>query len=180
MKNYIIALCAPTGDGKTELIHAVCAALPDKIQIIKSVTTRPQRGGKDGISYEFVTTDEFERRRVAGHFVETVVYGDSLYGFDRYNVDEVLATTHGIRAVTQSGILSLQHAGYLVTPIKIIAKGNEDIKATLYEQNPQRKNDDEVGAKIVIDFTHVIVNDFEQDGFDKAVSELVSIIATLE
>lgn len=56
---YVIA--APSGTGKTTLVHALTSSLPD-ITVSISYTTREKRPNEvDGINYHFVDKAEFER-----------------------------------------------------------------------------------------------------------------------
>jgi guanylate kinase len=54
-----------------------------------SATTRPRRSTEaEGVQYEFVTKDEFERRRSAGRFLEWAEVHDHLYATPARFVDE--------------------------------------------------------------------------------------------
>jgi guanylate kinase len=58
-----------------------------------SATTRPRREGEtEGVQYEFVTREEFERRRSAGQFLEWAEVHGHLYATPSRFVDE------GVRA----------------------------------------------------------------------------------
>ena len=174
----IIALCAPTGDGKTTLIRAALDLCLEAIAPIRSTTTRPREDRDDDFSYEYITMSEFNRRHKAGRFVNVDRYGNNWYGYDRYNIEKVLA--HGICAATQKGILDLQRASYTVMPIKIVAKGNEEAKEAFYRKNPQRKIDDEEREKIPIPYVLRTTNSFWPGGLEFAAQKLVNFILSLD
>ena len=65
------------------------------LQISVSATTRPARPGEtDGVDYQFMSDDEFQRRRNAGEFLESFeVFGRGYwYGTLKSNVDGILAS----------------------------------------------------------------------------------------
>ncbi|RRD07425.1 guanylate kinase [Arachnia propionica] len=85
-------ISGPSGVGK----GTVCARLTELhpgIHIPVSATTRsPRPGEEDGVSYHFLTPDEFERLIASGQLLEHVVmYGDNCYGTLRSEVETALA-----------------------------------------------------------------------------------------
>jgi guanylate kinase len=81
-------LSGPSGAGKGTLVDRLVAARPECVFAI-SATTRPRRMTEvDGVQYEFVAKDEFERRRSAGHFLEWAEVHDHLYATPARFVDE--------------------------------------------------------------------------------------------
>lgn len=83
---YILVV-GPTGSGKNTLIQAAREAIPD-LAFAVSATTRPMRAGEvDGISYHFLSTEEFMRRVDAGMFLEWAEYGGNLYGTLRSEIE---------------------------------------------------------------------------------------------
>lgn len=56
-------------------------------------------GEKDGVSYHFVTRDEFERRVRAGEFLEHAEFGGNLYGTTAQAVQDVSRQGEGRRAI---------------------------------------------------------------------------------
>ncbi len=65
---YVIA--APSGGGKTSLVHALLEQ-ERGLRLSVSFTTRPPRPGEiDGVHYRFVDEADFRARRQAGEFLE--------------------------------------------------------------------------------------------------------------
>lgn len=73
----ILVLSGPSGTGKTTVVERLIHESSVKLIKAVSATTRPQREGEvDGVSYYFLKTDEFLRRRDRGDFLETAeVFG---------------------------------------------------------------------------------------------------------
>jgi guanylate kinase len=76
----LILISAPSGGGKTTLVHLLLAAQPQMTRAITCTTREPRPGEKDGVDYHFFTAEEFLKRLQAGNFIEhATVYGNS-YG----------------------------------------------------------------------------------------------------
>jgi guanylate kinase len=85
---FLLVLSGPSGAGKGTLVDRLVAARPDCIFSI-SATTRPRRTNEqEGVQYEFVTREEFERRRSAGMFLEWAEVHGQLYATPSRFVDE--------------------------------------------------------------------------------------------
>jgi guanylate kinase len=85
---FLLVLSGPSGAGKGTLVERLIAARPECVFSI-SATTRPRRASEaDGVEYEFVTAEEFERRRSAGWFLEWAEVHGCLYGTPVRFVDE--------------------------------------------------------------------------------------------
>src|SRR5437667_7515884 len=89
---FVFVVSGPSGAGKGTLVERLMAARPECVFSI-SCTTRPRRPTEaDGVEYEFVTREEFERRRGQGVFLEWAEVHGHLYGTPLGPVDE------GVRA----------------------------------------------------------------------------------
>ena len=80
MSGNLFVISAPSGAGKTSLVHALLNINP-QIDLSVSYTTRePRTGEHDGKDYHFVSRDAFLAMATRGEFLESAeVYGN-LYG----------------------------------------------------------------------------------------------------
>lgn len=89
---FLLVLSGPSGAGKGTLVDRLVAVRPDCVFSI-SATTRPRRSNEqEGVQYEFVGREEFERRRSAGLFLEWAEVHGHFYATPARFVDE------GVRA----------------------------------------------------------------------------------
>ena len=75
----LFVLSAPSGAGKTTL----CSALrhkPDFVYAVSCTTRAPRSGEVEGEDYQFLSKDEFDRRVVAGEFLEYAEVHGNKYG----------------------------------------------------------------------------------------------------
>jgi guanylate kinase len=85
---FLLVVSGPSGAGKGTLVERLMAARPECVFSISS-TTRPMRPGEvDGVQYEFVTKQEFERRRGADLFLEWAQVHDQFYATPVGPVDD--------------------------------------------------------------------------------------------
>lgn len=90
-RGLLFVVSAPSGAGKTSLVNALRATIPD-LTVSVSHTTRSQRPGEqEGQSYYFVGRDQFEKMISAGAFLEYAQVFDHYYGTARSTIEASLA-----------------------------------------------------------------------------------------
>ena len=86
----VFVVTGPSGAGKGTLVERLMKSRPE-CRFSVSSTTRPRREGEDeGVQYEFVSGDEFERRIAGGHFLEWAEVHGKFYGTPSRFVDEAV------------------------------------------------------------------------------------------
>ncbi len=91
-EGLLVVLSSPSGGGKTSIYRAVLEKKPH-FRYSVSVTTRPPRKGEiDGISYKFISIDEFERLRSEGALAEWALVHNHYYGSPREYIDATLSS----------------------------------------------------------------------------------------
>jgi guanylate kinase len=90
-RGSLVVISAPSGAGKTTLVHALLGRAAN-LQFSTSYTTRTPRAAEiDGKDYFFVSKREFETLRAAGAFLESARVFDNYYGTSRAVVEDMLA-----------------------------------------------------------------------------------------
>ena len=86
----VIIFSAPSGSGKTTIVHELLKRYP-QFEFSISATSRAPRGAeRDGVDYYFLSEEEFERHIEADAFVEwEAVYAGTHYGTLRSEVDRI-------------------------------------------------------------------------------------------
>lgn len=88
----LFVISGPSGVGKGTLVSLVRRMCPD-LGLTVSATTRPPRLGEvSGVSYHFLSEEEFSRRVDAGEFLEWAEVHGHRYGTLRDDVNAMLAS----------------------------------------------------------------------------------------
>ncbi|RYY36695.1 MAG: guanylate kinase [Sphingobacteriaceae bacterium] len=90
MEGKLIIFSAPSGAGKTTIVHHLLGKIPELVFSI-SATTRPARGDeKNGEDYYFISKEEFLHMIAKKHFVEfEEVYSGTFYGTLRSEIERI-------------------------------------------------------------------------------------------
>lgn len=92
-RKTVIVFAGPSGVGKSTLIQALMDEYPGRFSFSVSHTTREKREGEvNGVDYNFVSTDEFERMIKAEKFVEYAQVHGWYYGTSYESVSNVLSS----------------------------------------------------------------------------------------
>ncbi|HUF73827.1 MAG TPA: guanylate kinase [Gammaproteobacteria bacterium] len=87
----LIVIAAPSGAGKTTLVHELLKRMPDLAFSISHTTREPRPKEKHGVDYFFVDTNEFERMARSGAFLEHAEVFDHWYGTGKAGVESLRA-----------------------------------------------------------------------------------------
>lgn len=86
----LIIFSAPSGAGKTTIVHHLLTKIPD-LEFSISATTRKARGDeRDGLDYYFISKEEFLHLIAKKYFVEfEEVYSGTFYGTLRTEIERI-------------------------------------------------------------------------------------------
>lgn len=86
----LIVIVAPSGSGKSTLIKKIKIDFPNLKESV-SCTTRNMRAGEtNGVSYHFITREEFDKKVAADDFLEWAHVHGNCYGTSKKFVEEML------------------------------------------------------------------------------------------
>src|SRR5210317_345207 len=89
----LIVFSAPSGSGKTTIVHHLLKQKELNLDFSISATSREKRGNEvDGRDYHFISLEQFKKHIEAGEFVEwEEVYKDNFYGTLESEVERIWA-----------------------------------------------------------------------------------------
>jgi guanylate kinase len=177
----VFVITGPSGVGKGTLIRGLMERLP-ALELSVSATTRPARPGeRDGVEYHFLADAEFERRVLAGDFVEHADYAGRRYGTLRSELDErVAAGVPVVLEIEVQGARQVRAAMPSAVQVFIAPPSLDALRTRLVGRGSD--GPEEVSRRLRVaeqellaqsEFAYVVVNDRLED----ALSELVSIVA---
>lgn len=95
-RGILFVISAPAGTGKTTLVEMLMQEYPHVMASVSCTTRKPRPGEVEGKHYFFITETEFERRKIAGDFLEHVNLFDSFYGTSNGFIEEELSKGHHV------------------------------------------------------------------------------------
>ena len=181
LKGKLFVFAAPSGAGKTTLVHAVVKKHQEDLRFSISYTTRDPRSNEaDGIDYLFVDKDEFMRLRDDGEMLEYAEVFDNYYATSRSQVEKHLADGHSvILEIDWQGARQVRESMPECISIFIMPPSVEELERRLRSRNT---DSDQVIARRLRDslsdmshwdeFDHVIIN----DELNQAIEDLEAVL----
>ena len=89
-RGIIFIVSAPSGAGKTTISRAAVREIGGLTPSVSLTTRRPRSGEGEGIDYQFVTEEEFQRRLEADELAEWARVFDACYGTPRQPLEDAI------------------------------------------------------------------------------------------
>ena len=89
-KGQLIVLSGPSGVGKSTVIAELLSQRSDIYFSVSYTTRQPRVGEQDGVNYNFVSREEFERMIADDELLEYAEYVDNYYGTSMKLIQEKL------------------------------------------------------------------------------------------
>jgi len=89
-RGIIFIVSAPSGAGKTTISRAAVQKIGGLTPSISLTTRRPRNGEVEGIDYQFVSEEEFQRSLKADELAEWAQVFDACYGTPRRPLDDAV------------------------------------------------------------------------------------------
>ena len=171
---------APSGAGKTTLVHAVVTKRPELRFSISYTTRKPRKNEADGVDYLFVTEDEFMRLRDQGEMLEYAKVFDNYYATSRSQVEKHLADNRNvILEIDWQGARQVRKSMPECVTIFILPPSVEELERRLRDRRTdsaevieRRLRDALSDMSHWTEFDHVIIN----DDLNQAIADLEDVL----
>lgn len=180
-KANLFVVSAPSGAGKTSLVRALVAGMPE-IKISVSHTTRPPRpGDQEGVDYFFIDEARFQQMADQGEFLEyATIYGYHYGTSKAWVLEQLKAGNDVILEIDWQGARQIRKLFPPTLLIFIVPPSAE----ALLERLQKRRQDDPVvihqrlafareEMSRYVEFDYLVVNDV----FERAVADLNDIVS---
>lgn len=178
-KRRIFIISGPSCSGKTTIFEEVVKSIPSMVRTISDTTRKPREGEKNGVDYNFVTTEEFKERLAEHGYIEHTFYDNNYYGTRReyfspsYKKDVALI-------IDVNGAESIKRRFNDVITIFILPPSVEELQKRLIgrgcntaEEIERRLQKVKKEIEKSLRFDHVVIN----ENIDDAIKEVVNIIS---
>jgi len=120
-----LAVCAPSGGGKTSFTNALIAAEPGSFARAPSYTTRPRRPDDRGGEYSFVSAAEFHDLQRRGELLNADHVFENWYGISRRGLADIqTAGAIAVKEMAVANVAQLKAAG--AQPLIVYLEPNTD------------------------------------------------------
>lgn len=183
-KPKLFVISGPSGAGKGTLVARVRTLRPDLGLTVSATTRQPRPGEVDGVSYYFLTPEDFQRRVDAGDFVEWAHVHGNCYGTLVSEVTRLLdAGSSLVLEIDVQGALQVKERfpdavlifikppSLEVLRERLQGRGTEDAQSVATRMANARRE-----LELAPRYDEVLVN----DELERAVAELNDIISAHE
>ena len=180
MSGHLFIVTAPSGAGKTTLVHMLVEQDPAIRVSVSSTTRAPRVGETDGSEYHFVGVEDFLARVKNGEFVEWAEVHGNYYGSSkRWIASELAAGRDVLLEIDWQGAQQVRKNFSETIGIFILPPSMETLHARLAGRGTDSA--ETVARRIaaaqdemrhVDEFDYVIIN----DDLQQALADLVSVV----
>lgn len=171
---------APSGAGKTTLVHAVVTKRPELRFSISYTTRKPRKNEADGVDYLFVTEKKFMQLRDEGEMLEYAKVFDNYYATSRSQVEKHLADNRNvILEIDWQGAQQVRESMPECVTIFILPPSVAELERRLRDRRTdstevieRRLRDALSDMSHWTEFDHVIIN----DDLNRAIADLEDVL----
>ena len=176
----LFVFAAPSGAGKTTLVHAVVRKHPQLRFSISYTTREPRRNEANGVDYFFIDEEEFERLREQGEMLEFAQVFDYFYATSRSQIEAHLADDRNVvLEIDWQGARQVRESMPDCVTIFILPPSIGELQRRLRNRRTdkasviqRRLRDAKSDMSHWDEFDHVIIN----DDLDEAVAALEAVL----
>jgi len=176
----LFVFAAPSGAGKTTLVHAVVRKHPELRFSISYTTREPRVNEANAVDYLFVGEDEFMRLRDAGEMLEYAQVFDNYYATSRSQVEKHLADNRSVvLEIDWQGAQQVRESMPDCVTIFILPPSIDELERRLRDRRTdkpevieRRLKDARSDMSHWDEFDHVIIN----DDLDEAIEALEAVL----
>jgi guanylate kinase len=179
-RGLLFVVSAPSGTGKTTVVERLVQIFPD-LRMSRSYTSRAMRDGeKDGVDYNFITSERFEAMVAEDAFLESADVFGNFYGTGKAETERELAAGRDLVLVIDvQGARQVRSHGANAIGIFVLPPSFEALERRLRGRSKdseeairKRLTTARREVRAVAEYEYVIVN----DELDACVDRLRSVV----
>lgn len=177
----IVILSGPSGVGKKTVRELLDLEALNLVNSVSWTTRKPREEDIEGVTYHFVTPEEFEKNAAQNGFIEYAGFADHAYGTPRKALEDWLKQGKNVLLeIEVNGAKQVMKQYPQAESIFLVPPTLEDLKTRLTGRNTEdeetiRKRLERAESEMALrnQYNHVVVNDDAK----RAADEVAAIIA---
>jgi guanylate kinase len=177
---FLVVISAPSGAGKTSVLHKVLRNHPDFVFSVSATTRPPREGERDGIDYHFISDEKFDSLMAEDEFLEWNTVHENRYGTLKSEVSAAIKDGKCMVLDTDIvGALNIKKIFSCAVLVFVLPPSPEELIRRLKERNTEspetvKKRFEAAPHEIakMAECDYIIIN----DDLDTAVSRFEAII----
>lgn len=176
-KGILYIMSGPSGTGKGTICKEIIKRR--NIHLSVSVTSREQRVGEEaGVTYNYITVDEFRQLIDEGNMLEWAMYGDNYYGTPKENIVKAIENGEDVLLeIEVQGALQVKAKMPEAVMMFIVPPSMQVLRQRLMDRG--RESEEEINKRIKtarmefsksLQYNDIIVNDDLEECVDKVLN----------
>jgi len=187
-RGLLFIVSAPSGAGKTTLVERLVERTPN-LKMSRSYTSRKARGGEtDGVDYNFVSRERFERMIADGDFLEWANVFGNLYGTCASETDAILKSGIDVVLVIDvQGARTVRSRGIPATSVFVMPPSFDILEQRLRGRSKDTEEAMQCRLRVAreevasfVDYDYIVVNDEVTTAVDRLRSIVLAERARLD
>lgn len=174
-RGTLYIMSGPSGTGKGTICNELLK-IKDMYLSISATTREPRTGETEGVTYNYITGDEFEKLIENGEMLEYAKYGSSYYGTPKKKIEETLASGRDVMLeIEPQGALKVKKIYPEAVMMFIVPPSMAELKRRLLER--ARENEAQIKERMehaAWEFSQAVCYDkvFVNDNLGNCVAEI--------
>jgi len=180
----LIIITGPSAVGKTVVAKELLKKIKNSKRIITYTTRRPRAGEKDGVDYNFLSKQEFEKKLKEDFFIEWATVYKQYYGNSGEDIESALQNGHTIIMVLDvQGMKTIKEKLPKAIAFFILPESSQQLEKRLWERPDANEENIKTRlnkAKSEIknyqkSANHSIIN--QENQLNKTIKQIITLIA---
>lgn len=132
LQGHLVVISSPSGGGKDTVIFALLKKFKNSAKLITTTTRAPRPDDKEGVTYHFVTKENFQEMIDRNEIIEYNFYAGNFYGITKTELESKLKNFNLVLSnIDVNGRRSLKKAGFPNLSIFLMPENIKDLKTRI-------------------------------------------------
>lgn len=131
-QGHLVVISSPSGGGKDTVIFALLKKFKNSAKLVTTTTRTPRPDDKEGVTYHFITKENFQEKIKNDEVLEYNFYAGNYYGITKAELENKLKNFDLVLTnIDVNGRRSLKKAGFDNLSIFLMPDNLKDLKTRI-------------------------------------------------